>query len=313
MRFGAPVWPFKWEEPYDGTVRRIAGLGFRAVELIGWKPTTLDSYYTDATIKELRATLDGEGVQLSQFVANPGELASGDKAVRAKAVENFKRYADVGAQLGTQIINTVVHYPFGIHYPALVSRPLVQEFTVEVPKDLDWKQNWADYVAAIRACSEYCQSLGLKYSLEMHPFRYGATTEALLRLFEAVDNPALGVNLDPSHTFPLGDITHVSVYRLADRLWHCDFSDNDGETNVHFRPGKGKIDWARTMVALKDVGYDGVVSLEFEDIPGVSRGTQVQAGAYGRNDEASPEVDREYKLALEFLTDLALKAGLKVE
>ena len=27
------------------------------------------------------------------------------------------------------------------------------------------------------------------------------------------------------------------------------------------------------MKALKDIGYDGVVSLEFEDIPGVSRGT----------------------------------------
>jgi hypothetical protein len=56
-----------------------------------------------------------------------------------------------------------------------------------------------------------------------------------------------------------------------------------------------------------------VVSLEFEDIPGVSRGTVVQAGAYGSNVEATPEVDVEYKIALEFLTDLAQKAGLKVE
>jgi sugar phosphate isomerase/epimerase len=69
----------------------------------------------------------------------------------------------------------------------------------------------------------------------------------------------------------MGDMTHVSIYRLADRLWHCDFSDNDGTNNMHFRPGKGKIDWASTMKALKDIGYDGVVSLEFEDIPGVSR------------------------------------------
>src|ERR1700743_3971466 len=105
MRFGAPVWPFKWEEPYDGAIRRIRGLGFTAVELIGWRTPTLDSYYSAQTIKDLRAVLDGEGIVLSQFVANPGELAHGDAAVRAQAVEMFKRYADVGAELGTPVVN----------------------------------------------------------------------------------------------------------------------------------------------------------------------------------------------------------------
>ena len=93
MRFGAPVWPFKWEEPYDGAIRRIRGLGFKAVELIGWKAETLDSYYTSQTIKELRSVLDGEGVLLSQFVANPGELASGD----ARYVRRLSRRSSASA------------------------------------------------------------------------------------------------------------------------------------------------------------------------------------------------------------------------
>ena len=219
---------------------------------IGWKPETLDTYYTSQTVKELRSVLDGEGMLLSQFVANPGELASGDGAVRAQAVENFKRYSDVGAGLGTTIVNTVTHYPFAVKYPPLMNRLITQTFTVEMPADFDWKQNWLDYVDAIRQCAQYAESVGLKYSLEMHPFRYAATTEGLLRLIGAVDCPALGANFDPSHTFPMGDMTHVAIYRLADRLWHCDFSDNDGTTNMHFRPGKGKIDWAAAMKAFKE-------------------------------------------------------------
>jgi len=313
MRFGAPVWPFKWEEPYDGAIRRIRGLGFRAVELIGWKTGTLETYYTSQTVKDLRSVLDGEGMVLSQFVANPGQLASGDAAVRAEAVANFKRFADVGAALGTTIVNTVTHYPFAISYPPLVSRSMTQEFTVAVPADLDWKQNWLDYVDAIRQCAQYAESVGLKYSLEAHPFRYGATADGLLRLIDAVGSPALGVNFDPSHTFRMGDVPHVAIYRMVDRLWHCDFSDNDGTNNMHFRPGKGKIDWASTMKALKDIGYNGVVSLEFEDIPGVSRGAHPQAGAYEANAEASSAIDREYRIALEYLTGLAKDAGLSVE
>lgn len=314
MRFGAPVWPFRWDEPYDRAIRRIAAIGFQAVELIGWRPDTLDNYYTPGTVKSLRSLLDSEGVLLSQFVANPGELASGDAAERSKAVSTFRRFADIAAELGTGIINTVTHFPFGIRYPPIVNRALVQEFTVEVPAGLDWNQNWLDHVDAVRQCARYAQSIGIKYSLEMHPFRYGAAVDGILRLREAVDCPILGVNFDPSHTFPLGDMTHVAIYRLAHKLWHCDFSDNDGTTNMHFRPGKGKIDWASTMRALKEVGYDGVVSLEFEDIPGVSRGgRRVQSGAYAWNPDATPEVDREYAIALGYLKGLARDAGLAVD
>ena len=110
----------------------------------------------------------------------------------------------------------------------------------------------------------------------------------------------------------MGDVTHVAVYRLAHRLWHCDFSDNDGTTNMHFRPGKGKIDWASAMTALKNVGYDNVVSLEFEDIPGVL-GSQPSGWSVPSNPVASPEVDREYRIALDFMTGLAEEAGIKIE
>jgi sugar phosphate isomerase/epimerase len=314
MRLGAPVWPFKWEPPYEDAVRRIARLGFRAVELIAWKKEFLEQYYTAETIKSLRSVLDGEGLLLSQFVACPGDdLASPDPARRAAAVAYFKRNVDVGAELGASIVNSITHFPFAIEYPSLVSRVMTQVFTVKVPGNLDWRQNWLDYVGSIRQCAQYAESMGLKYSLEMHPFRYAANTEGLLRLIEAVDSPVLGANFDPSHTFPMGDMTHVAIYRLADRLWHCDFSDNDGTTNMHFRPGKGKIDWDSAMVALRDIGYDYVVSLEFEDIPGVSRGVNPQAGAYTANPVASPEVDREYRLALDYISGLADAAGIKVE
>ena len=52
-------------------------------------------------------------------------------------------------------------------------------------------------------------------------------------------------------------------------------------TNVHWRPGMGKIDWTAMFQALKDVGYDGVISIELEDVPGVSRGPNSSApGVY---------------------------------
>src|SRR5712692_8554690 len=150
MRFGASVWPFQWEPPCDAALRRIAALGFTAVELIAWDRDALDTYYTPGRIDELRAVLDGEGLLLSEFVSTPRGLSSADPAVRRAAVEHFRRAADVAVALGTDTINTVAGYPFDMHFPPLTSRPLAQIWTVAVEPGLDWQANWAAYVDMTR-------------------------------------------------------------------------------------------------------------------------------------------------------------------
>jgi sugar phosphate isomerase/epimerase len=313
VRFGASIWPWKWHKPYDGAIKRIGRAGFRATELIAWDDDSFTDYYTDQTVRELRQILDDEGMLLSQFVVKTPELASPDPARRAAAVDLFKRGVEKTVALGSPIINTTVHYPFGISFPRLMDRPLMQTFSQDVPGDLNWAQNWEDYISALRECAQAAQDGGIRYSLEPHPFRYGANTEGLLRILEAVDSPTLGVNVDPSHLFSVGDLPNVTVYRLGDRVLHCHFSDNDGETNAHWRPGMGKIDWRHLLRALADTGFDGVISLEFEDIPGVARGYVDDHGVYHGNAEATGGFEDEYQTALGYLTGLANEVGLNVD
>jgi len=313
MRFGASVWPWRWDLPYDKAVKRIGKAGFRATELIAWNRTAIDEYYTSATIGALRGVLADSDMKLSQFVIVNRGAASADPAVKRAAIDIFKRGADLAARLGSPIINTVTHLPFEIPFPRITDRPHMQTFSHPVSSDLDWNRNWHEYIETLSECANYAQSAGLKYSIEPHPFRYGANIEGLLRLLEAVNSPALGINLDPSHLFPVGDLPHIAVYRLAPHVLHCHFSDNDGETNVHWRPGKGKIDWRHLLQALKDTHFAGVISLEFEDVPGVSRGVENVPGVYKGNVDATPEFENEYKIALAYLTGLANEVGLPVE
>ena len=85
MRVGASVWPFQWEPPYEEALRRIARLGFRAVELIAWDRDALDTYYTPGRIAALRALLDSEGLVLSEFVCTPPGLASSSPTTKKVA------------------------------------------------------------------------------------------------------------------------------------------------------------------------------------------------------------------------------------
>jgi sugar phosphate isomerase/epimerase len=317
MRFGASIWPFQWEPPYDAAIRRLAGLGFRATELIAWNKDFLADYYTPATIAGLRAVLDGEGVGLSQFVSTPHDLSSADPARRDAAVEHWKRTVDVGVRLGAPIINMVSSHPFAVRdgqeVPRITTKPLVQTYGYTPPAGLDWDGNYRDYVAAMRRCADACAAAGVLMSVEPHPGRYLANTDGALRLLEHVGSPAMGINLDPSHTFPVGDFPNITVYRLGRHIKHLHVSDNDGVTNVHWRPGMGKIDWVAMFTALKEIGYDDTVSIELEDVPGVSRGPNSTAPGVYRHPTATDAFAAETVAAMAYLKDVCRQVGITVQ
>lgn len=313
MKFGAASWPFQWDPPYEEAIRRIASLEFKAVELIAWDEDFLERYYTPAKIRELKEVLAGEGVELSQFVYTPFDLSHPDKAKRREAVEAFRKAVTVGAELGSAIINSVGALPFGMRFgqefPWLTQKPLVQTFSARMPRGLDWDENYHHYVEAVRACADACEQAGVVYSVEPHPYTYAANTSGCLRLIERVGSAALGINFDPSHTFPVGDFPNVSVYQLGEHIKHIHVSDNDAVTNVHWRPGQGKIDWVAMFQALKDVGYGGVVSIELEDVPGVSRGGADAPGVY-RNKTATDAFVAENLAGIRYLRGVCEEVGI---
>jgi sugar phosphate isomerase/epimerase len=316
VKIGAAIWPFQWDAPYEEPIRRIASLGFTAIELIIWNEDSFD-YYTPRKVRELRSLLDAEGLELSQVVHTPPHLASPDAADREVSLASFRRAVDVAAELGTPIINSLGAFPFGITVPNITERPYRQRFSLGYPRHLDWTGNWSTYVESVARATADATSAGLRYSIEAHPFRWIADSASMMRLIEQVGSPDLGMNFDPSHLFPVGDLPHAVIYKLGDRIFHCAFSDNDGTSNLHWRPGKGKIDWQAVLDALWDTGYHGVISMELEDAPGVSYSSKRNApggpGTPGPNPVATEGFGDESSEGAEYIASLARKTGFAVQ
>lgn len=311
MKFGAAIWPFRWDPPYDEAIERIARLGFKAVELIIWDATSFE-YYTPSKVAELRQLIGEEGLEISQLVHSPRGLASADKGARRQAIDSFKRAVDVGAALGADLINSLGAYPFDLTAPRMTDRPHTQAFRMTYPRDLDWTRNWEAYVDSIRQCTAAVEAAGMRYTIEARPYCWISNAASMLRLIEHVGSQALGMNFDPSHLFAVGEIPHAVIYQLGSRIFHCDLSDNDGETNAHWRPGKGKIDWSAVFAALADVGYDGVISIELEDVPGVARGIKAAPPAGDRNPTATDDFVQETVAAVRHIHEIACAQGCEI-
>lgn len=310
MFLGVPTWVFSWGPPYDDAIRAVAGLGgFKGVELTVWDEKYLKEYYTPETNKQLKQLIADEGLVLTELFCIPVGQASPDPKQRAAAVEHFKRVLEVAQQLGTDTVLTVTSCPFELEFPFELGKPTSQEWTIDLPKGLDWKQNWHDFVDTMGQFEQLLEAHNMRMAIEPHPYRMVHNSAGMLRLIDQLKTDRIGLNLDPSHLFPMGQMPQVVAYEVADRIYHTHFSDNDGQSNAHWRPGKGKVDWGAVIKALNDIGYDGVISLELEDVPGA-------AGypGFNRSPFSNPELlKREYLLARDYIVRAAAEVGVRID
>ena len=80
-----------------------------------------------------------------------------------------------------------------------------------------------------------------------------------------IDNVAtLFVHLDIPHAFTSGGMASVIDYinTFRDKIIHIHWHDNHGQKDEHLPIGDGFIDHQEAVNALKDIGYDGTITLE---------------------------------------------------
>lgn len=154
--------------------------------------------------------------------------------------------------------------------------------------DYQWNQvaipTWREFVRMAKDC-------GIRrIALENHGMQLVYNPETLLRLRDAV-GPIVGMNLDPSHLFWMGGdpIEAARVLGEAGTIYHVHGKDSRPERRMcgpngmldtkpidQFRrrawnyvavgAGHGVEWWKEFFSVLRMEGYDGVVSLEMEDL-----------------------------------------------
>ena len=308
MYFGATTWTFSWAPPYDDAIKTIAKLGFKSVELTIWSEEFLNEYYTPETNKHLKELIADKGLLLSEVFCIPAGIAATDPKERTASVDYFKRILDTAKQLGTDMVIALPPNPFDLDIPFIAAKPASQEWIVGFPSGLDWAQNWRDMIDTFQHFAEACEQMEMRVALEPHPYRMMHNAAGMMRIIEQVDSEAIGLNLDPSHFFPMGQLPNAVAYEVGDRVFHTHLSDNDGQSNAHWRPGKGKVDWSGFLRSLKDIGYSGPISLELEDVPGA-------AGYPGfhRSPESTPEIERQHLIAKDYIIRICEEEGIDIE
>lgn len=279
MKLGCACWTFtkgRFLPPYEPAVEIIGELGFEGVEFILRNVDDLDEYWTASRVDTLRALCARYDLAVSQFSFfqdTVADLANLDGDARQRALDVFARGVRLAVALGAQLVNFVSQWPVGIKAPAAyvprywyTNQPGLDFFqpklTMQLPQPFVWDQIWESYVDSIRQCVQIVEQHGLKLAFEGHAHVIVPHTDSFLRLWDHIRSPALGYNLDTAWQFIQREYLPWSVYKLSDKLLHVHARDGDGLHCYSLPPGEGIIDWPGLVQALRDVGYDGFISLE---------------------------------------------------
>ncbi|MEZ4904995.1 MAG: sugar phosphate isomerase/epimerase [Spirosomataceae bacterium] len=98
--------------------------------------------------------------------------------------------------------------------------------------------------------------LGLEY-LNRFELYLTSCGDELTRFVDEVNHPNCKIMFDTFHANIEEKNIGDSIRKMGDRIAFIQLSENDRST-----PGKGNVDWTGTFQAIKDIGYDGWLSIE---------------------------------------------------
>ncbi|MEX2261128.1 MAG: sugar phosphate isomerase/epimerase [Bryobacteraceae bacterium] len=240
MKFGVNT--FIWTASFDRSnlelLPRIKEHGFDGVEVPLFRAS-------DFAAADIRKGLDRNGLECTVCSVLTGGLSliSDDADVRKRSRAHMAECVKAAAEVGANIMAGPLYSPVGY----LPGRRRTEE---------EWK--WA--VEAYQSLGDVLKRHDVSIAVEpLNRFEtYFLNTAAdVLRFCDEIDHPNVGILFDTFHA-NIEEKDIAAGYRtVGRRLKHVHTCENDRGI-----PGSGHVEWDSVFQALKDVNYDGWLTIE---------------------------------------------------
>ena len=233
-------------EPAETTIRRLAKYGYDGIEISYDSVELAPGASGTAAIRECLVENGVECVGSISLMFAGRDLIHADPAVRENSVEYLKNCITMIKELrGGEGGGTMSIVPSEVGKVKEMASP---------------EEEWAWAVEGLKAVREHADAEGVRMALEpLNRFETNFANrhdQVLLLAGEVGDD--VGVCLDVYH-MNQEEADMLQAFRNAgDKLFDVHVADNN-----RMACGQGQLDWAAILGTLKDIGYDGSITVEF--------------------------------------------------
>jgi sugar phosphate isomerase/epimerase len=288
----------QWADlPLEEVARLASSWGYDGLELACWgdhfevdkaladpgyisaKRALLDKY--GLRVWAISAHLVGQCVcdliidQRHQAILPPRIWGDGDpEGVRRRAAQEMMDTARAAARLG---VDRVLGFTGSSIWHLVAMFPPAEPVMIEA--------GYADFAERWSPILDVFDAEGVRFAHEVHPSEIAYDYWTTVAAMDAIGRrPAFGLNFDPSH-FVWQDLDPVSfIWDFRDRIYHVDCKESrtqlngrNGRLGSHLpwadprrgwdfvSTGHGDVPWEPVFRTLNAIGYDGPISIEWED------------------------------------------------
>ncbi len=240
MKYGMNLllWTGHVSEEHFGLLEQIKDWGYDGVELPFFDLTPEKYVGVGKKLDELG--LERTAVTICTDDENP---IGATPELRRAGLDRLKRAIDCCATAGCTHLVGPLHSAIG-------------SFSGSGPTNDEWK--WGK--DTLRSAAEYAEPNGVTLVVEslnrFECYFLNCTADAA-RFCREVDHPNLKTMYDTFHANIEEKSAAEAIRVCADQLVHVHISENDRST-----PGEGQVRWEETFSTLKEVGYDGWLTIE---------------------------------------------------
>jgi sugar phosphate isomerase/epimerase len=197
------------------------------------------------------------------------------EGVRQRAATEMQNTARLAARLG---VDTVVGFTGSAIWKYVAMFPPVSRELIDA--------GYRDFVERWSPILDVFDEVGVRFAHEVHPSEIAYDYWTTQRTLEAIGNRAtFGLNWDPSHMVWQDLDTVGFIWDFRDRIYHVDCKDTrkrmvngrNGRLGSHLAwgdprrgwdfssTGHGDVPWEDAFRMLNAIGYQGPISIEWED------------------------------------------------
>lgn len=218
--------------------------------------------------------LDDLGLErtANHVIAPEHDPVSPDPAVRARAFEHMQAVIDCCAIVGATVLAGPHQIALGV-------------FSGRGATDDEWKRS----VEHIRRVAEYAEQAGVLLTEEVvNRFELYLlnTLDEAIRFVDAVGHPNCRIHLDTFHANIEEKRPGDAIRRAGARIGYVHISENDRGV-----PGSGHVAWEATFDALRDIAYDGWLTVESfgNALPNLAAATKIWRPLFDSEEQVARE------------------------
>ncbi len=255
----------EWDEDLVPFIKRAKDIGYDGVEIPLMNPEEFD-------VNRIKSELEKQKIEAicGTGLGADTDIGSNDEKIRNNGINHLKTCIDICEHLGSKQLGGVLYAPWG----DLKSRNQA-------------KENYTNSIEVLKEVADYASEKDVKLCLEVlnrYESYYMNTVEEGVGIIDKIGKKNVGIHFDTFHAHIEETNMYQAILTGKDTINHVHFCEN-----TRGIPLTGQVRWDEVVQGLKEINYDGWISIEnfVNNNCGVGNGTSIWRQVEKSGDEAA--------------------------